>query len=413
MSNIILNPAYVSGNICGIPSKSVLHRAIIIACLCGKKIRIDNVFCSEDISATINSLKNMGAEICTENNSLTVDGKNMNLSKSAVIDANESGSTLRFLIPVATMIKSSVKFIGNGRLPQRPIDDYLNIFKEFNVKYFHPCDSYLPLDVYGSLDGDCFSVRGDLSSQFITGLLLCGMIRPIRVKITTPLESKPYVDLTVDILRKFGCTVTEEDNEYFVKYENCEIDEFYVENDWSQAAFFMCAGAINGDICVKNMNFSSVQGDRKIVDLLKNFGADLKLTENGVYVKKSELKGIKIDAKDIPDLVPVLSVLACFADGKTEIFNAGRLKYKESNRLSAICEELSSLGADITSGFDCIKINGKKKLSGGTVNSHNDHRIVMSCAVASAGCDLPVTINGYEAVKKSYPDFFDDWRKLL
>ena len=412
MSSITLNPFYVRGNVCGIPSKSVAHRAIIIASLCKKKVKLNNIAFSDDITATINSLKNMGADIFIDENSVIVDGKNMNMTDSAVIDANESGSTLRFLIPVAAMIKSSVKFIGSGRLPRRPIDDYLNIFEQYKVKYFRPCDSYLPLDVYGKLDGDCFTVRGDVSSQFITGLLLCGMIRPVKVKITTPLESKPYVDLTVDILKKFGCTVTSEGNTYSVKYNDCKIDEYYVENDWSQAAFFMCAGAINGDVCVSNMNLSSVQGDKEIVDLIKRFGVDIEIGKNCVRVRKSNLKGIEIDAKDIPDLVPVLSVLACFADGCTKIKNAGRLRFKESDRLSAVCEELTALGADIKSGEDYIEINGVKKLSGGTVNSHNDHRIAMSCAVSSVGCENPVVINDYLAVNKSYPDFFDDWRKL-
>ena len=412
MNNIKLHSDGIFGEITVPSSKSFAHRALIVSALSGKKITIKNIIFSDDINATINALENLGVIITVSNDFVMVDGSNILRNSFVKINANESGSTLRFMIPVVLMLGNKAVFDGKGRLPERPLNEYFEILDKHSVEYIHPEGKYLPLEVKTGIDINTFDVKGNVSSQFITGLMLCGMIKPVKINITTELQSKPYVDITADVLRNFGCEVIENGNSYEICPNSTDINEYIVENDWSQAAFFMCAAAINGEIKVKNINMNSVQGDRKIVDLLKEFGAIVLNDINSVTVKTSKMYGIDIDAGDIPDLVPVLSVLSCFAKGRTRIYNASRLRLKESDRLKSMYDELSKLGADIEIGEDFLVINGGKKLYGAEVDSHNDHRVAMSMAVASVCCQNEIILNGYNAVNKSYPTFFEDWRKL-
>jgi len=413
MNKIVLKPSKVSGNIAVPSSKSVAHRALIAAAFSEKTVKVKNVDFSDDIYATIDALKQLGVTFVEEKDGIFVDGSTIKRNcNDVLINANESGSTLRFLIPVAAILEDSVTFDGRGRLPQRPLNDYFEIFDKIGVDYSHPQDKYLPLNIGCNINFDEVDVKGNTSSQFITGLILCGLVKPVKVNIVTELQSKPYVDITVDVLKKFGCEVVEGNNSYQIKKNATLIDEYKVERDWSQAAFFMCAAAINGSVVLKDMNLDSAQGDMEIVSLLKKFGASVTINGNDVSVVKSAMQGIDIDVADIPDLVPVLSVLACFAKGRTKIYNAARLRIKESDRLQAMYDELTKLGADIEIGEDYLVINGGRPLYGTEVNSHNDHRIAMSMAVASVGCKGDIVLNGYSAVKKSYPKFFDDWGSL-
>lgn len=412
MDNIILKNCYVKGSVEVPSSKSVAHRALIAAAFSKKEIKIKKIDISKDIYATIDALRQLGVTISIEDGYILVDGSTMIKDSDVCINADESGSTLRFIIPITTMLEKKAVFNGNGRLPERPLDDYFAIFDKSGVEYSRPDGKYLPLKVSGNIKFDEVDVNGNTSSQFISGLIFCGLVNPVKVNITTELQSKPYVDITVDVLKKFGCVVKKCANTYEIRKSPTLIDEYSVERDWSQAAFFMCAAAINGCVTLKDMNMESAQGDMKIISLLKNFGADVTINGNDLTVKKSVLKGIDIDVGDIPDLVPTLSVLACFAEGKTRIYNAARLRIKESDRLQAMYEELSKLGADVEIGDDYLVINGGKTLYGTQVDSHNDHRIAMAMAVASTGCDGEISLNGFEAVNKSYPHFFEDWSSL-
>ena len=412
MDKIVLSPVKVKGNITVPSSKSYAHRALIAAALCGKKITVKNLTFSDDIHATVNALKQLGANITLKDDSAIVDGSNLLYNSSVTIDARESGSTLRFMIPVTVALGNNGTFVGSGRLPERPLDDYFSIFDKCRVSYKHPDGLYLPLELNGKLDVYEFEVKGDVSSQFITGLMLCGMVRPIKIVVTTELQSRPYVDITLDVLQKFGCIVKCDGNEFEIIPGKTEINEYFVECDWSQGAFFLCAGAINGDITLNDVNNKSVQGDRAIVEILKTAGADITLGDGWINVKKSSLKGFSVDVADVPDLVPVLAVLSCFCEGTTKLYNASRLRLKESDRLLSMYSELSKLGAKIEIGEDYLIINGICNLQGNEVFSHNDHRVVMSMAVASVGCSGNITINGCKAVNKSYPTFFEDWGSL-
>lgn len=412
MYSMILKPGYVKGNVTVPSSKSVAHRALIASAFSEKPVKVKKINFSNDIYATMDALRQLGVTITEENDYILVDGSTIVKDGEVCIDANESGSTLRFMIPIAMLLEKTVTFDGKGRLPERPLNDYFEIFDKCGIEYSYPEGRYLPLKVSGDVKFDEVDVKGNTSSQFITGLIFCGLINPIRVNITTELQSKPYVDITVDVLKKFGCVVSENNNTYEITKKPTLIDEYTVERDWSQAAFFMCAAAINGCITLKDMNMNSAQGDMEIISLLRKFGADVKFNGSDLIVEKSDLHGIDIDVGDIPDLVPTLSVLACYAKGRTKIYNAARLRIKESDRLQAMYEELTKLGADVEIGDDYLIINGGKKLHGAKVDSHNDHRIAMAMAVASVGCDGNIELIGHDAVGKSYPHFFEDWSNL-
>ena len=412
MDNIILKNCYVNGSIEVPSSKSVAHRALVAAAFSDKPIKIKKIDFSKDIYATIDALRQLGVTISIEDKYILVDGSTIIKDGDVSINANESGSTLRFMIPITTMLEKTTIFDGVGRLPERPLDDYFEIFDKNGVEYSCPEGKYLPLKVSGSIKFNEVYVKGNTSSQFISGLIFCGLVSPVKVNITTDLQSKPYVDITVDVLKKFGCDIKECDNIYEISKNPTQIDKYSVERDWSQAAFFMCAAAINGCVTLKGMNMESVQGDMEIISLLKKFGADVTINGSDLTIKKSVLKGIDVDVRDIPDLVPVLAVLACFAEGKTKIYNAERLRIKESDRLQAMYEELTKLGADVEIGADYLIINGGKKLHGAHVDSHNDHRIAMAMAVASVGCVGEISLCGFDAVSKSYPHFFEDWSSL-
>ena len=412
MDKIILKSSYVKGCIKVPSSKSVAHRALIAAAFSERPIKIKKINFSKDIYATMDALRQLGVTVTEERDFILVDGSTILKDSDVKIDANESGSTLRFMIPVTVLLENKATFDGKGRLPERPLNDYFEIFDKYGVDYSYPEGKYLPLKVSGSIKFDEVDVKGNTSSQFITGLIFCGLVNPVKVNITTELQSKPYVDITVDVLKKFGCMINENGNTYEIMKMPTLINEYSVERDWSQAAFFMCAAAINGTITLKDMNMESAQGDKAIISLLKKFGASVTINGSDLTVEKSDLHGIDIDVGDIPDLVPTLSALACFAKGKTKIYNAARLRIKESDRLRAMYEELTKLGADVEIGDDYLIINGGNPLHGAEVDSHNDHRIAMAMAVASCGCEGDIILTGHNAVSKSYPHFFEDWSSL-
>jgi len=413
MDNIKLFSSELNGDVRVCSSKSVAHRAIIIGALSTDKMLIKNVDYSNDVLATINALKALNVKIEYKNSEIKIDSTNLLRNSKAEVNALESGSTLRFLIPVFIALNNESLFSGEGRLPQRPLDDYFELFEKEDIIYEKDGD-YLPLRVKGTFKSDLFEIKGNISSQFITGLMLAAIAleREITIKITTELESKPYIDITAGVLRDFGHTVEFEDNIIKVKKGKCKISEYTVERDWSQAAFFLTGGLISGSVNVLDMRLDSLQGDKKIIDVLEEFGGNISISEDKIEVKKSTLKGIDIDASQIPDLVPILSVAGAYAEGTTFIYNAKRLRIKESDRLLAVTQMLKNTGARVEMGEDYLKIEGIDRLKGGMVNSFNDHRIVMSAAIAALNSKEPVIIEDYKAITKSYPTFFEDYFKI-
>lgn len=413
MADVIITPSELCGAVTVPPSKSDVHRAIICAALARGKSRISPVALSNDIKATIGCIEALGAKTQLENDTLTVDGTNTFTNKNATLDCFESGSTLRFLIPVAASGGVTAEFIGQGRLPERPIGIYTEALPKSGVD----CKTQggLPLVISGKLKSGEFEIPGDVSSQFITGLLLALPLcdGDSKIILTSPLESAAYIDITIDVMKKFGVKAQKTDYGYFVEgnqeYVSCD---YKTHGDWSQAAFFMVAGALKGEITVNSVDITSSQGDKEIAEILKRFGAEVTLSENSVTVKHKELIATDIDASQIPDLVPILTVAAAFAKGTTNITNAGRLRIKESDRLSAIADALNSVGAMVFELSDGLVIEGKKQIHKGTVNGCNDHRIVMAMSIATLMSTDDITISDAQSINKSYPTFFEDYNKL-
>ncbi|WP_461206362.1 3-phosphoshikimate 1-carboxyvinyltransferase [Clostridium sp. DL1XJH146] len=416
MKKVKIIPSSLSGEVIVPPSKSLAHRAIIAASLAKGKSRIDNINFSNDITVTKDVMINLGAKVDINGDIVEVDGKNtFNIDEDVTCFCGESGSTIRFLIPISLLSKKEASFTGEGKLVSRPLDVYYKIFDEKNIKYKNN-NGELPLKIKGELSPGEYSLRGDVSSQFITGLLftLPLLNGDSKIIITTKLESVGYIDLTLDILNKFGIEIINNEYREFIIKGNQEYVEkdYRVEGDFSQAAFWIVAGIIGSEIDLKDINKDSLQGDKAILHIVKEMKGTLKDTDNGIKACPSDTKAAVIDVSQCPDLVPVLAVMAALSEGETRIINAARLRIKESDRLASTTTELKKIGAEIEELEDSLVIRGVKSFTGGEVDSWNDHRIAMAMAVASIRCTEPLIINNSGAVKKSYPHFWEDFKKL-
>lgn len=414
MSNVIYSPFIPNGTINVPPSKSDVHRAIICAALSKGKSTISPVALSNDIKATISCIKSLGAYAEIENDILTVDGTDMFKNKTALLDCGESGSTLRFFVPVAGAGNINATFIGSGRLPQRPIGIYTDALPKKGVVC--KTEGGLPLEISGQLKSGRFEIAGNISSQFITGLLLALPLvdGDSDIVLTSPIESVGYINMTIYTMSKFGIKVETTDYGWHIKgNQNYKPTEYTTDGDWSQAAFFMVSGALGKSVTVNGVNKDSAQGDKKICEILTQFGAEVIQTDTSVTVKGKKLKAITIDASQIPDLVPILAVCACFAEGTTKIINAERLRIKECDRLTATAELLNNLGGRVKELNDGLEITGVEKLTQGKINGYNDHRIVMSAGVCASKLTQGTIESTFAmSINKSYPDFYTDYNSI-
>lgn len=400
----LLIPSPLKGSVDIPASKSVAHRLIIAAALAEGESVITNVYPSKDILATIGAVKALGADVALEGDTARIRGIKEPPAE-AVIDCCESGSTLRFIIPIAAALGVKAEFFGRANLPNRPITPFLEELPNHGACFdYH---NTMPFTVSGKLTAGEYRMGGDISSQFITGLLLALSAVPgeSRITLTSRLESRPYVDITVDCLRKFGCEVEEDKDGYTVRGGRLKACDLRAEGDWSQAAFFEVANALGSRVTINGLNVNSYQGDKKILEICREI----------VYNKNSVLKCFEQDCSDIPDLVPILAVLGCFCEGESRLTGAGRLRIKECDRLAAMEKNLNLLGGQVTSTEDSLIIKGvgSGNLKGGvTVETFSDHRIAMAMAIASTRCDKPVRVSGAECVSKSYPGFWEDYERL-
>ncbi|WP_416175560.1 3-phosphoshikimate 1-carboxyvinyltransferase [Clostridium sp.] len=415
MKTVKIIPNAFKGKIKVPSSKSFCHRSIICSSLAKGRSEIKNIYFSRDIAATIEAMRSLGAKIEVYKDSVIVNGADRITLKNDSIFCGESGSTIRFIIPIIATLGKKAVLSGQGKLIERPLDVYYKIFEEQGI-YYKNSDGKLPLEINGKLKPGKYMIRGDISSQFITGLLFALPLLKddSQIEITTTLESKPYVDMTLDIIRKFGIIVENIDYKKFIIPGNQSYKSFNytVEADFSQAAFLLAMGLLGERVSCEGMNINSCQGDRVIVDLLKKMGADIKIEGDSIISTKSQTKGIVIDASQCPDLVPIIAAVASVSCGTTEIINAARLRIKESDRLTAISSQLNKIGASVYEKSDGLVIKGKKSLEGGEVSSFNDHRIAMSLAAVSSMCKNALIINGADCVNKSYPDFWRDFVSL-
>lgn len=420
---IKIRPGKLNGTIEIPPSKSYSHRAVIAAALAenGKKSKIDNLKFSVDITTTTDIMENWGAEIERFESALEIIGNGGKVvPRDKYVQCNESGSTIRFLIPVGITSKNELVFDGKGKLVDRPLDSYYRIFDKQGLKY-ETTGGKLPLTVNGKLKPGNYEIDGNISSQFITGLLyaLPLLEGDSKLIINKNLESKGYVDLTLEILKLAGIEIVNNDYKSFDIRGNQTYKPFdyTVEGDYSQVAFWIVAGIIsaNRDNEVKclHVNKNSLQGDREIIEIVTRMGAKLEIFDDYVIVKPSKTKGTVIDISQCPDIGPVLTVLAALSEGETRIINGERLRIKESDRITSIKTELNKLGGNVSEEGDSLIIQGVEGFRGGvTVNAWNDHRIAMSLAIASTRCEKEIILEEAESVRKSYPHFWDDFVKM-
>ena len=403
--DITFLPGKLSGDVKIPSSKSVSHRALICAALAEGTSYVRDITMSQDIYATIDTLTALGASFETGENVIKVQGISTP-SEKADLRCNESGSTLRFIIPVACALGTESTFYGNGRLPERPIDIYTRELSEKNIRFDY--NHTMPFTARGKLKGGKFHIEGNVSSQFITGLLLALPLcsEDSEIILTSPLQSEPYVNITTDCMKHFGVNVEKTETGYAVKGGQKYIPADYTsEADFSQAAFFVTANATGSNVRITNLpdpDFSS-QGDKKIIEI----------AERICYNKKAGIsEDIYIDASDIPDLVPALSVLGSLSGSTVHITNAERLRIKESDRLDTTSRMINGIGGKAKVTDDGLIIFPVPHFTGGTVNSFNDHRIAMASAIASTASTGNVTVLGFESIRKSYPDFLNDFINL-
>lgn len=406
----------LSGAVTPPPSKSQAHRLLICAALATEPCTIVCSALNDDIVATMNCLNALGADIRYSDGVFTVAP--VKIQKGATLNCGESGSTLRFLLSVAAALGADATFIGAGKLPQRPNGALCDALSQHGILFErHNPDTELPLTCRGTLIGGNYKLPGNISSQYLTGLLFALPIldRNSTIEITDGLTSASYVDMTLDAVRSAGIRVYERGEKYEImgRQRYNLPAKTTVEGDWSAAAFWLVAGVVGSrPISVKGMKYDSLQGDRRIVDHLRKMGAFIDVTADEVVALPSQLFGAELDCMDTPDLLPILAVAAAAASGNTQFYNVGRLRYKESDRLAAMQKTLAAFGVASFIGEDTFTVYGGTPKAITPVDSFADHRIAMSAAILSTIAEGTTTLLGAECVAKSYPHFYEHFEAL-
>lgn len=405
-------PGRMEGRLKAIPSKSSAQRLLLAAGLSGAVTRITGLGTrSKDIEATVGCLRACNIPVLEEGDALAVYP--MGTPPAAPrLHCAESGATLRMFLPVAAAMFDSVGFTGEGRLPERPMAALLKCMKENGVTAY---GEGLPLQLRGRLQPGEYAIAGDESSQYISGLLFALPLLKgeSRIRLTTPLQSAGYVQMTLDTLSRFGVRIKALSGGYLIpglqRYRTP--GEVSPEGDWSNAAFFLAAGALHGPVAIEGLYRDSAQPDHVMVELLRRFGAEVQEEGDTVTVRPAPLNGIEADMSQSPDLLLILAVLGACAKGETRLFNAARLRIKESDRLAAAANMLRCFGAQVREESDALTITGGR-LYGGRVDCCNDHRIAMAAAIAASCAEGASVLTGAEAVEKSYPAYFQDFNRL-
>lgn len=412
-SSIKLFPNELNGDIKIPPSKSLSHRALICAALANGTSEISNVLLSEDIKTTIEALEHLGAKFEIEKDVISVTGVKKIKYDNQPVYCNESGSTIRFLIPIFSLTNKEIEFTGKESLIKRPQTIYKKIFDHDQNTFIKEENKIV---VKGSVKAREYTIDGDVSSQFFSGLMfsLPLLKEDSKIYYNGSLESKSYIDLTIEMLELFNIEIQEIENGYFIPgNQEYKPNNYRVEGDYSQAAFFLVGGILNGLINIDDLNHESNQGDYAIINVIKRMKGKIIFTETGFTTDQSKTYGTTIDISDCPDLGPIIALLGSLSSGTTTMTNIQRLRLKESDRVESTVNTLKALGANIKVNDDEITIIGKQSLTGGvTLDSYNDHRIAMMISIAALRCKNPVTLTTANAVNKSYPHFYEDYISL-
>jgi 3-phosphoshikimate 1-carboxyvinyltransferase len=414
----IVHRSTIDGVVDAPPSKSYTHRAIVCGLLSSGTTRIRNPLLSDDTKTTLRISEMMGADV-RRGNEIEISGISELKAPASEMDCYGSGTTLRIFTALSALASGRCMLTGDDTLRRRPIGDLIDGLRQLGVdaKSVGGNDRP-PVEIRGrGLAGGSVRIRGDVTSQYITGLLFaCSRAKEdSKIELTTKLESRSYVEMTLDIMRQFGAEAKPSDDwsQLIVPgNQEYQAQDYFVEGDFSSAAFLMAAGALTGKASVKGLRVESVQGDAAVVKLLKSMGSGIKPGKDSLTVNRNEIQAIDIDASDIPDLVPVMTVMATQANGTTRIYNAGRLRLKESDRLASTSQELRKMGAEIVESKDGLTIKGPTHLHGAVLESHDDHRIAMAGVIAGLVANGPTVMENIECVSKSYPDFIRDIQSI-
>ena len=403
-----ITPTRLLGEVFAPPSKSYAHRLLIASFLSGKRVEIKNVGDSFDVQATLGALESIGAKVEKTQNGVIVE--RTVIEKTDQIYCRESGSTLRFLVPVVAGLGIKGEFTGEKRLMERPLGELIDTLNERGA-------NIIGRTVNGKLKSGRYVINAGISSQYITGLLLALPLLngDSELHLDGNVVSKGYIDITLDVLKQFGIKIEKKDYGFFVKGNQTYTppnSEIWVEGDYSGASFTLSLGALSDNgITVKGLNPNSCQGDREIVNVLKKFGAKVETKGANITVSKGKLNSVELDCENIPDLVQIISVVASFAKGESMLKNVDRLRIKESDRVQAILDMLDRAGISARYSNNAIYVKGGQP-RGAIFQGGNDHRTVMSSTILSVNATSDSEIIGAEAITKSYPAFFEDIIKL-
>lgn len=411
--DISIKPNIISGELKAIPSKSDAHRLLIAAALSDEVTKVRIFSKSKDIISTIDCLKELGANIEEKGDYLYIYPI-VKRDSIPYLDFKESGTTYRFLLPVATALYNKVKFTGSGRLPNRPIEDLLINLEDNDVSF---SSHKLPFESEGILNGGDFTLPGDISSQYISGLLLTAPLldTDVNIDIKGNLESNRYIDMTIDTLKKFNIDVEVNEDNFSIKKDSSYKtlnDSHIVEGDWSNAAFFLTASSLGSLVRYTNLNLNSKQADKILLKILNDFGSQIIFENNDILVYTADFNALDIDISQCPDLVPILAIMATKTYGNCYFRNGKRLRLKESDRLIATSDMINNLGGKAEIKGDDLIVYGTNGLQGGEIDSHMDHRIAMAATIGSVVSKNEIIIRNADVVDKSYPEFFQDFKSL-
>jgi len=403
----------VSGRMIPPPSKSQTHRAFFLSALSSRECGIGNALDSDDTRSTLNAVRAIGADVSVTDDMTTIRNERIHAPEHTV-DAGNSGTTMRLFTGIASMFGSPVTITGDASLRTRPMGPLLDALSEMNVK----CSSHggkAPVTIRGPNAGGTVHVRGSVSSQFISSLMIAAPMfgSDTEILIEGSILSRPYIKMTASVMERFGGSAEFQGDTVYVKggtgYKGCDLT---VPADMSSAAYLLAAGALGGCVTAGNTDMNDPQGDRKIVDILKEIGSDVTVTDSGVTASRGRLDAADVDMHDIPDLFPITAVLLSTAKGTSRLYGAPHLRFKESDRIDAVVNMLNALGADTTGTEDGCIIRGVKKLKGGYIEHRSDHRIMMSAAVASLVCEGSVSMEDSNCYDVSYPSFIDHMKRM-
>ncbi len=416
----VIKPSTISGNIQAPASKSSMQRACAAALLAKGKSIIHNPGHSNDDKAALDIIKRLGAEIMINNEELIVDSRGIHPAEpEPEINCGESGLSIRMFTSIIALAAKEITINGEGSLLNRPMDFFDEILPQLGIE-IQSNNGKLPIKIKGPLQTKNIEIDGSLSSQYLTGLIMAyaaADAKDVSIKVKN-LSSKPYIDLTLDVMRRFGLKLPENKNyqEFAFSpdthHSSLITHEYTVEGDWSGGAFLLVAGTIAGPITIRGLDMMSTQADRAIIQALSNANAGFAIETKGIKIRPAEMKAFEFDTTDCPDLFPPLVALAAYCSGETKIKGVTRLTHKESNRAVSLQEEFGKMGVKIEVNEDVMIIHGGSKVHGAKLHSHHDHRIAMACAVGALKAGGETTIEEADAVKKSYPDFYDDLKKL-